>query len=168
MAPFPFPATPTAEPEIDRWQLRDPASLLTELDHLVPLTQGTLVALVHLPSTRQELMAAVPVDWADTAEGGDMLDAELDGDARSELLRRAAEKLWGRRPTSRRRPEHAFVTVVARTGRAVFGPRETEIGSAWRYANHLLPVFDSELLLVTPHGWRAFTDDSCGAGPALT
>ena len=59
------------------------------------------------------------------------------------------------------------MTVVVRPGRVVFGPAEHRVLSAWRYANHCLPVMQGDLLLVTPHGWRAFFDDSCGATPVM-
>lgn len=155
-------------PQIHPWDLRDPADFLARLDELSPLVEGTLVALVHHPSTRQEVLAAVPVRWGDTegAPPSDM-EAELDRSARSELLRDAALALWGRRPDRRGRPEHAFVTVVVRPGRVVLGPQEWSVQYAWRYANHFLPVHGGDLLLVTEHGWCAAFDDSGGAAPTM-
>lgn len=160
-----MPTTAAAEPEIDRWDLRDPAGFLQRLARLMPLTPSTIVALVHQPSTRQDLLAAVRIDWSEdpTRSPG----RELDRMARSDLLRDVAHKLWGTRDERRGRPEHAFVTVVVRPGRVVFGPRDCDVLSGWRYANHALPVFGGELLLVTEHGWRAFADHSGRATPAM-
>jgi len=165
MAPFPMPTT-TADPEPRPSQLRDPARFLTQLSTVLSMTPGTIVSLVHLPTTKQALCAAVRIDWADV-KPTDQMDADLSRTARSELLHDVAHDLWGSLPTARGRPEHAFVTVVARPGRVVFGPPEYRVLSGWRYANHLLPAFQGDLLLVTPHGWRAFIDDSCGTVPAL-
>lgn len=166
MAPFPTPTTATDHCEVDPWDLRDPGGFLARLARLVPLAAGTIVALVHLPSTRQEVQSAVRIEWSDDPPTHD-LEAELDRTARSEILHDVAHQLWGTRPDRRGRPEHAFVTVVVRPGRVVFGPAEYRMLNAWRYANYFLPVHRGDLLLVTPHGWRASCDDSGAAVPAL-
>jgi hypothetical protein len=168
MSPFPSPKVDRRMPEIDPWLLRDPATFLVDLGSLTPLSAVTVIALVHRPSTRQELLATVPIRWAaDHEPQPSDAEAEIDRSARSELLHDAAYALWGRRPDRRGRPEHALVTVVVRPGRVVLGPHEWQIQHAWRYANYFLPVHRGDLLLVTEHGWCAALDDSCGAQPAM-
>ena len=65
----------------------------------MPLTPGTLVALVHLPSTPQELLAAVRIQWSNDPPR-DELDADIDRSARSDLLHDVAHDLWGLAPTA--------------------------------------------------------------------
>ena len=161
-----MPTTAATEPEIYPWNPRDPARFLERLARLMPLTPSTIVALVHRPSTRQELLAAVRIDWSEVVPTRSP-DQELDRMARSDLLHDVANQLWGDRADRRDRPAHAFVTVVIRPGRVVFGSSEFDVLDAWRFANYAPPVFGGELLLVTEHGWRAFADDSGGATPAM-
>ncbi|WP_375479085.1 hypothetical protein [uncultured Jatrophihabitans sp.] len=67
-----------------------------------------------------------------------------------------------------RRPEHAVVTVIARSGLAVFGADERDWLLAWRYSNHLAPVFDGGLVLVTEHGWVDFMSERGASKPSIT
>lgn len=171
MSPYPVTLSlvgaapaPADEP---RWELRDPGQCLLDVFQLVPCRPGVLVALVADPCGEQRLEGVVPVTWQ-PGGSNDVIDLERDHVELRELLRRAALRLWGRRSTSWRRPEPVFVTVVVRPGRVVHGPLEAAVHEAWRFTNHFLPVFDGELALVTPHGWRSGFDDSCGATPALS
>jgi hypothetical protein len=171
MSPYPVAlslvgATPAADDKPGKWQLRDPGRFLRELFQLIPCQPGLFVALVRDAGGKQRLEAVVPVHWQ-PGDDHTLPALEEDHDECTELLRRAALKLWGRRSQSRRRPEHVFVSVVVRRGRVVYGPLEAAVMDSWRFTNHCLPVLYGELALVTEHGWLSGFDDSFGATPAL-
>lgn len=172
MSPYPAPATPAGgrpPREPLRCELADPAAVLSAIDRLVSLRPGVLMALVRQGRDQQHLERVVPLDWPRSeASPGDLQGRGLDQVQQSELLRRAALRLWGRRSTARRGvPTRTVVLVSVRRGRVVFGPVEDEVLGAWRYANHLLPVWWGDLLLVTEHGWRTLLTDRGGRSPAL-
>lgn len=158
MTPFPAPTVSTPTP-IEDADPADPARFLRDLDALLPLTAGTSVALVERASTDQRIVAAARLH-------GD-LDDEEPTSHDSRVLHDLARELFAGQDEYRRRPVHCFVTVVARPGRCVFRPGDVDLLTAWRYSNHVLPVFSGDLLLVTPSGWRSFFDHSAGARPAL-
>lgn len=142
--------------ELEPYDVRDPAQLISHIAQRVDLREDTAwLALVHQPSTTQELQDVRPLD----------LPALLDdGEDISERLRVAARSFglgW------RRRPEHALVTVIVRPGRCVFGPNELVWSKGWRYANHLEAAFTGDLLLVTEHGWLDLMTEGAGFAPAM-
>lgn len=157
MPPF-SPVTSPADDRVSDADLRDPAAFLRDLAALTPLAPGLLVALVEHPSTDQRLVRAVRVH-------GD-LDLEQHQHEASLFLRGVADLLFADEDADRP-VEHSFISVVVRPGRCVFVEGDSDVMLAWRYANHLLPVFSGDLLLVTPSGWSAFFDDSAGHEPAM-
>jgi hypothetical protein len=64
--------------------------------------------------------------------------------------------------------DHAVMTIIARRGMAVFGRREQPWLLGWRYSNHLADVFDSDVILMTEHGWCDLMTDWGGHQPRLT
>lgn len=84
----------------------------------------------------------------------------------SELLRREAQRMpipeWDRKA-----PRHAIVTVVARPGFAVIGPRDGRWMSAWLYSNHLTDAVSGDVVVVTEHGWVDAMTQRGGHSPRL-
>lgn len=140
------------------WVLRDPGALLDEIDQRGLLrTRTTVLALVEHPSTDQLLCDALTL-----CDGPPPREVE----DRATMVRCAARNLYGDRPDARP-PRHAFVTIVARPGRVVFRDDDTAWLSGHLFANHLLPVFHGDLILVTEHGWRSCDKRVAGRLPAL-
>jgi len=144
--------------DLQNWDVRDPGRLLDEIVERHDLHAGlVVVGLVEDPPRQQQLLGST-VAW-------DGLSPP-DRDECRELIRSAVNRLpiqadWTLPP------RHAFTTVVCRSGRAIIGPAEAVWLYGWRYANHLQPVFQGDLLLVTDHGWCSFDDDSGGSTPRL-
>lgn len=139
------------------WQLRDPARLLTAIADRVPLVEGAaLLALVHHPSTEQNLVGVERLDTPAVIDDYEAASEEI-----CALMQRFAV------PDHPRRPEHSGVTVVVRDGLCVLGPNEGRWHRAWRYSNHLQNVFDGGLILVTRHGWVDVLSDTAGISPAM-
>jgi hypothetical protein len=136
------------------WELRDPEMLIHEIAERVPLAEDhAYAALVRAPSTRAELVDVRPL----------ALPALLDDedDISDELARLAQSwQLPDVRP-----PQHLVATILVRPGRCVLGPNEGVWLRGWRYANHVAPVFDSDLFVVTDHGWTHFPSSWAGHTP---
>ena len=116
---------------------------------------------------RQRLVAAVEVQLPENVPGCDAQDTTSTVHS-SRISCAAPQRRCGADDDPGwQRTEHTFVTTIVREGRVVFGPGEYDVLAAWRYSNHLLPVFSGDLVLVTQHGWRTFAGDLCGALPAL-
>lgn len=171
MSPYPVTtqSPDDAQDDIERcWVLREPGRFLGELFTLLPCRPGVVVALVRHASTDQQLLAAAPVTWLPfTGDPDDEPAREEDASARSELVRRAATRLWGRRSMRHKPRDFTFVSVSIRPGRVVPGAQEASLRRAWWFSNHLLPPLDGEIVLVTEHGWRASFGDVVGRYPAL-
>lgn len=137
---------------------RDVAALVTQIAHLCPLTEGlALLAVVEDPSTTQQLiqLERLPVD------------ARIDAhDEVRDLLRdtmRALPIPDFAGPDTR----HSVLTVVVRPGRALLGPHEQAWLMGWRYSNHHRGAWDSELVVVTEHGWYEWRSDWAGFAPTM-
>jgi hypothetical protein len=142
--------------DLKPYDVRDPAQLIAEIARQVDLVEDTAwLALVHRPSTTQELLEVRALE----------LPALLDdGEDISESLCSAVQAFgldW------RRDYEHAVVSVVVRPGRCVFGPNELVWSLGWRYTNHLEAVFGGDLILVTEHGWLDLMTKEAGFEPAM-
>lgn len=141
---------------LENYEFRDPAALIDEVAHRVPLREGTAyVALVAHPSSDQRIVAIERLN----------APAVLDHyeDARDELY-----DTMQRLPIPDTFPlTHATVTIVVRRGLCVLGPSEGHWLSAWRYSNHLTGSFTGDLILVTEHGWTDFMTGHADTSPAL-
>ncbi|HET6560280.1 MAG TPA: hypothetical protein VFG72_00245 [Marmoricola sp.] len=139
--------------ELERYDLRDPGRLLADVvrtEHLKE--EDLLLALVEDPSTTQRLVTVRRVArrrWV-----------ELDRADLSELFREEAEAL-PLEQFARGVPRHLLMTVRVRRGLAVIDGGDAAVLSGWRYANHFMPMFSSDLMVVTEHGW---TDLGTGFG----
>jgi len=143
--------------DLEPWDVRDPSALLDEIAARHDMHAGlVVVGLVEDPPRQQRLVDST-VAWDDRSPP--------EREECSDLIRSAV----GRLPVVPRAipPRHAYTTVVCRGGRAIIGPAEAVWLYGWRYANHLQPVFQGDLLLVTDHGWCSFDDDSGGSAPRL-
>lgn len=145
--------------DVKPYELRDPARLIREVAECVTLSEDTAwLALVHHPSTDQQLVQVDPLPVPALLDDDDDISAHL---------RAAAEACgigWGVRGQG---PEHMAVTIVVRPGYAVFGPNEAVWCKGWRYANHFQAVYTGELVLVTEHGWTDFMTDAAGHEPRM-
>lgn len=141
---------------IEPWEIRDPELLITQVAERVDLVEDTAYSvLVRAPSTDQELLdvrrldlPARPDEWRDISD-------RLCDLARSYDLPDVVP------------PQHALVTVIARRGRCVLGPNEGTWLMGWRYSNHHAPLHDSNLVLVTEHGWTDLMSSWAGRDPRL-
>jgi hypothetical protein len=113
------------------------------------------LVLVCDPATEQRIVTIQPYD----------APALLDDykQARTEIRERVRKLALPEEPS----PRYSIMTVLVHRGLCVFGPKELPWFNAWKYSNHLRPVFDSEFILVTEHGWRDFMTDAGGHTPAL-
>lgn len=142
--------------KLEPYELRDPARLITEVAERVDLVEDSAYAvLVRAPSTVQEVVEVRRLDLP--ALLGD------DEEIRDDLCVLARSfRLPDVRP-----PRHAVVTVLVRPGRCVLGPNEAVWLNGWRFSNHFAPVYVSDLILVTEHGWTDFMTQSAGHEPRL-
>ena len=142
--------------KLEHWELRDPRRLIEDIAEQVTLLEDTsYVALVHHPSTHQQLQRVVPLQ----------LPALLDDDEDiSEDLREVARSFGiGWDPPS----DHLLTTVVVRPGLTLFGPNESVWFNGWRYSNHFESISTGDLILVTEHGWLDFMTNEAGHFPRL-
>lgn len=145
--------------ELRPYEYRDPGQVVRDVADRHPLEDGdVLLALVRSPSTDQEVVAVTrlqPGRWQET-----------DQFERSQLLAEQVQAMpipaWRPAP-----PEHSILTIVARSGWCLIGPREAEFLQAWRYSNHLCHAFDGGLIVVTEHGWTDFITGLGGDEPRL-
>ena len=141
---------------LETYEIRDPERLIREVAERVPLEEDTAYAvLVRLPSTEQRIVDVKRLD----------LPALLDDDDEIRDDLRAVAESYGVPWT--RECRYSLVTVVVRPGRCVFGPNESVWLKGWRYSNHLQRIFDSDLILVTEHGWSHFFSRFAGYQPAM-
>lgn len=145
--------------DLEPYDLRDPQQLLDDVCRTNPLVEGELlIVLVEDPSQSQHLVAVRRLagrQW----QG-------LDQIARSDVLRGEAESL----PLDARErgaPRHLLLTIRVRRGLTVIDGVDAEVLEGWRYANHLMPVFDGGLLVVTEHGWYDWLTGCAGHSPAI-
>lgn len=138
------------------YEYRNPARLIEEVSERVPLRAGDVyLVLVAHPSTEQRIVKIVLLD----------LDAEQDD---YEHGRRELERLVPRLGIPDVHPiTHGVMTVVVRPGLTVLGRIEWLWLAAWRYSNHFVRCFDTDLILVTEHGWADFISDLGDAQPAM-
>lgn len=145
--------------DLEPYDLRDPRQLLHDVCRADPLAEGDLlIVLVEEPSTRQHVVTVRRLA-AHRWQGLNQMD-------RSDVLRREAEAL----PLDLRRrepPRHLLLTILVRRGLTVLDGTDAEVLEGWRYANHLMPVFDGGLLVVTEHGWYDWLTGLAGHTPAL-
>ncbi|WP_134767185.1 hypothetical protein [Nocardioides sp. 1609] len=135
---------------------RDPEALITEVAERVTLRAGDVyLVLVAHPSTEQRVDKVVLLD----------LDAEQEDceDTREEL-HRVMQTLPVPDVVP---PTHGVMTVVVRPGRTVISAAEAAWLRGWRYANHGRSCYDTDLILVTEHGWTDLMTDWGGALPAM-
>lgn len=136
--------------------IRDPGKLIAQIAERVDLVEDTAyAALVRVPSTTQELVEVRRLDLPALLDDDD----EIRGDLR--------DLAWSFDVPDLRPPQHALVTVIVRPGRCIIGPNEAVWLSGWRYSNHLAPVYDSDLILVTEHGWTDFMTTWAGHTPRM-
>lgn len=130
------------------FELRDPGALVEQVLYGRRVAEGdAFVALVRDATGVQELVHVTsipPTTWA-----------SLDRPGRSDFLRQCVHDMPIDTETWRR-PEHTVITIVVRSGLAVFSADELSWLLAWRYANHLAPVLDAGLILITEFGWVDF------------
>jgi hypothetical protein len=143
------------------WELRDPAAAVDGIARRHQLHPGVVVvALVELPSTTQQLL--------DTTVMYEGEHPPTDARECAFLAQQAARHLFEPRATIGP-PRHSFVTIVARNGDLAFEPAEYGWLIGWQHANHRLPVYTGEVMLLTEQGWCAEHDHSnlTGYSPVL-
>jgi len=142
--------------DLQPYDVRDPAGLIAEIAEEVDLVEDSAwLALVHRPSTTQQLLGVRALDLPALLDDGEDISATICAATRAFRLG------W------RQHYEHALVTVVVRPGRCVLGPNELVWSNGWRYANHLEAVFDGGLILVTEHGWLDLMTQEAGFAPTM-
>lgn len=141
---------------LEPFDIRDPALLVTQVAEQVAFVEDTAyVVLVRDPSTDQEIVEVRSLDLPALLDDDDDISNELRKLARSFVLPDVGP------------PRHALVTILVRPGRCVFGPNEGVWLRGWRYSNHCAPVYSSELILVTEHGWAHIWSDFAGHEPRM-
>lgn len=142
--------------KLEPFEIRDPQRLITEVAEQVDLVEDTACAvLVRAPSTAQQVIEVRTLDIPALLGDDDNISDALCGLARSFAI------------PDVRPPQHAVVTVIVRAGRCIFGPNEGVWLAGWRYSNHLAPIYDSDLVLVTEHGWTDLMSTWAGRHPAM-
>ena len=139
-------------------RFRDLTVLMHEIADHCPLTPGlAMLAVVEDPSTVQRLthLERLPVD------------ARLDhGEDLSTLLYETMDRLPV--PDDHAADiRHTVLTVLVRPGFAVIGRHEKQWWLGWRYSNHFRRVWDSDLAVVTEHGWYELMSRWAGRTPAM-
>ncbi len=141
---------------LEPFEIRDPEQLITDVAEQVDLGEDTAhVVLVRAPSTTQEVIEVRTLDLPALLDDDDNISDDLCDLARSFAV------------PDVRPPQHAVVTVIVRPGRCIFGPNEGVWLAGWRYSNHLAPIYDSDLILVTEHGWTDLMTTWSGRHPAM-
>lgn len=64
-------------------------------------------------------------------------------------------------------PIYGVMTVVVRPGRTVVGAGEEAWLLGWRYSNHFRRCYDTDLILVTEHGWLDLMTKLAGQTPSM-
>ena len=140
-------------------ECRHPGRMLTELVKTHPLmASDVLLVLVRDPARTQRIEHVTRLERQDWAT--------IDQDDMSDVIYREVNAMpipaWDKKG-----PKHTLVTIVARHGFTVLGPRETKWLIAWRYSNHLTNAYSGSLMIVTEHGWTDFMSGTGGATPRL-
>jgi hypothetical protein len=142
--------------KLEPWDIKDPELLIRSVAQQVPLAEDTAyVVLVRRPSTQQEIVEVRRLD----------LPALLDDD--DDIRDNLCEVVRSFGVPDTRECLHALVTVIARPGRCVLGPNEAVWLKGWRYSNHFVRTFDSDLILVTEHGWTDWATGFAGHEPRM-
>lgn len=139
------------------YDFRDPAELIEQVHAREPLQAGdAMLVLVKNPSSEQQIVQIdrLPVDAC--------IPHYL---AVTKLLSDRVRAMSI--PDEPRPPRHSVMTVIARHGLTVFGDNESQWLLGWRYSNHLCNTFNSDLILVTEHGWHDFSTDWGGHHPRI-
>ena len=144
--------------DLSRHRFRDPSALIHEIAGHCPLTEApSLRAVVEDPGTAQQLthIERLPVDsrLAHHEETSYLLY--------DTMQRLPVPDFAG--PQTR----HRVLTLVVRPGLTVLGPYERQWLLAWRYSNHGRGAWDSDLALVTEHGWYEWLSGWAGHQPAM-
>lgn len=144
--------------ELKPYELRSARELIETIATHVDLHEDeSYLALVEAPSREQRLVAlrrlALPALLEDT-------------DNIREHLRNATRDITADLPDVRR-PNHSLVTIVVRPGRCMVRRNELIWLNGWRYSNHIRPVFDSDMILVTEHGWHSLLTHESGETPVM-
>ncbi len=141
---------------LESFEIRDPGELIRQVAERVELVEDRAYAvLVRAPSTDQHLVEVRELDIPALLDDDDDIRDLLPELARSFSL------------PDVRPPHHALVTVVVRPGRCIIGPNEGVWLRGWRYSNHFAPLYDSDLILVTEHGWTDFMTAWAGREPTI-
>jgi hypothetical protein len=144
--------------ELRTWQVRDPASLLRDIDQMMELRQGvSLLALVEDAPRTQELQRVTPITVPASVEWYD--DGTEVGLAAIESL---GLKQWEFRGEPASWP--TIVPVIARAGRCVVRRGDLTVMRLLRYVNGF-DAFTGSPLLVTPFGWCDMLEQFGGAVP---
>ncbi|MEP6817725.1 MAG: hypothetical protein ABI873_19480 [Marmoricola sp.] len=145
---------------LEHYDLRDPQLLMDDLARGTSLHDGDVwLALVLDPATRQRLREIRRLPAPD----------HLDDEGRramSDLLYDTMHSL----PIPPR-GEHlraVVVTVLVRPGFNVWGRLEKFWAMAWRYSNHNTDALDTDIIVVTEHGWASLRSYDGGEAPRLT
>ncbi len=142
---------------LENYELRDPRRLIEDVVAQHSLREGrAYVVLVEDPPGKQTIKAVRELSTPALIE---------DYHEASDEIRDVVGRLGI--PDSRRPIQHMLVTVLVRPGLCVFGPNEGRWMSAWRYSHHFADAFDSEVIVVTEHGWADFMTDFAGHSPAI-
>lgn len=141
---------------LSSYEINDLERLINEIAAAVELTEDTAyVALVRAPSTDQELVEVRRLDLPALLDDDENISRRLRDVARSFALPAVHP------------PGHSLVTVIVRPGRCIAGPNEAVWLKGWRYARHVEPVWDSDLILVTEHGWTDLSTQWAGHQPRM-
>jgi hypothetical protein len=142
--------------ELKPYDYRDPESLITEVAERVPLRPGDVyLVLVAHPSTEQRIEKVVLLD----------LDADQEGYQHTrEELRRVMQTLPIPDVVP---PIYGVMTVIVRSGLTVIGAGEEAWLLGWRYSNHFRRCYDTDLILVTEHGWMNLMAGIGGCSPTM-
>jgi hypothetical protein len=144
--------------ELRTWQVRDPASLLRDIDRVMELRPGvSLLALVEDAPRTQELQRVTPItvpgslEWYD--DGAEVGVAAMEGLGLKQWELRGDPVCW---PT--------VVPVIMRAGRCVVRRGDLTVMRLLRYVNGF-DAFTGSPLLVTPFGWCDMLEQFGGAAP---
>jgi len=141
--------------KIESFEIRSPAELIRAVADRVPLTEGTVYAvLVGDPSRAQKIRELEELPCGAFIED--------DHDVRD--LLEELDTRWA--PAGHVLPSEAkVVTVVVRRGLCAWGPVEWAWSMAWRYA--FTRLSGGDLITVTEHGWYDFMTEHADHQPAL-
>jgi len=152
--------------ETNWWILDDPATVIQSVLSKARAKSGdVIVARVDVDSQavvgvhRLRRKVPFPKAWS-TSDGLPQL---------SDALRSAAEALAPERVWTEKRGGYTsvFITVICRQGRAIDSRDEWLCLRDWRYSNHFRDGFDSDVYVVTPHGWAGVMDRRAGHAPHI-